>query len=132
MPNIQLAKNLRFLRKQNGLTQETLKDMLNISRQAYSNYETSSRMPDLDTLVRIAQFYHLSLDDLVLRDLSLPSFEGMMEAKPPYMYMYAECKKTGDSIYLTEEELDYVADFRSLPKETRQIITGFLDSTRTK
>ena len=34
MPNIQLANNLRYLRKQHNLTQTTLSNMLNISRQA--------------------------------------------------------------------------------------------------
>ena len=67
MPNIQLANNLRYLRKQCGLTQTTLSDMLNISRQAYSNYETSKRTPDLDSLLLLASFYQVNLDALVLQ-----------------------------------------------------------------
>lgn len=69
MPNIQLANNLRYLRKQHNLTQTTLSNMLNISRQAYSNYETSKRTPDLDSLLHLAGFYHVSLNDLVLGSL---------------------------------------------------------------
>ena len=51
MANIQLASNLRTLRKQRGLTQTDLGSLLNVSRQAYSNYETGKRTPDLDCMV---------------------------------------------------------------------------------
>ena len=71
MPNIQLANNLRYLRKQCGLTQTTLSDMLNIFRaQAYSNYETSKRTPDLDSLLLLASFYQVNLDALALKIFS--------------------------------------------------------------
>ena len=36
MPNIQLADNLRFLRKEKGLSQQEMDEVLNLSRQAYS------------------------------------------------------------------------------------------------
>ena len=55
MSNIQLANNLRHLRKKHGLTQRDLSGMLNISRQAYSNYETGKRTPDLDSLLYLCQ-----------------------------------------------------------------------------
>ncbi len=130
MPNIQLAKNLRYLRKRNGLNQEDLKTLLNISRQAYSNYERCKRMPDLDTLVRISRFYHVPLDDLLLKNLrTSPAFyEGVRESVSSYTL--AKCKETGNSIYLTEKELDFLSSFRSVPEETRQIITGFLNQAK--
>lgn len=43
MSNIQLANNLRFLRTKHKLTQDNISSLLNISRQAYSNYETNAR-----------------------------------------------------------------------------------------
>ena len=55
MSNIQLANNLRFLRRKHKLTQDDLSSLLNISRQAYSNYETSKRTPDLDSLLHISR-----------------------------------------------------------------------------
>lgn len=133
MPNIQLARNLRCLRKQNNLTQEALSDILNISRQAYSNYETCKRVPDLDTLLRLSQFYHISIDDLILGTIpsSLSSSGIIKEAKTPY-YVLAECKNTGNSIYLEEEELELITNFRSLSNENKQIITGFLSNFKSQ
>ena len=54
MSNIQLAANLQRLRKDHHFTQTQFSKKLNISRQAYSNYETGKRIPDLDIIIRIA------------------------------------------------------------------------------
>lgn len=126
MPNIQLANNLRFLRTEMGMTQEQFRKIINVSRQAYSNYETNKRTPDLDTLVRISLFYGISIDDLVMKPLSSPGFyhEGLAESKAAYHL--TKCRKTGTTIYLTENELDFITRFRSLSEGNRQIITGFL------
>lgn len=125
MPNIQLANNLRYLRKQCGLTQTTLSDMLNISRQAYSNYETSKRTPDLDSLLLLASFYQVNLDALVLKNLQHSDTSGILsEDSAPYAL--ASDKKTGNTIYLSEEEIDMLIQYRTLSHENQQIITGFL------
>ena len=60
--NIQLAANLRRLRTDHGYTQTQIGRKLNISRQAYSNYEIGKRIPDLDILIRIADIYHIKLE----------------------------------------------------------------------
>ena len=69
MANIQLAANLRRLRSDHDYTQAQISDKLNISRQAYSNYETGKRIPDLDILIRIADIYHVTLEQLILAAL---------------------------------------------------------------
>ncbi len=131
MSNIQLANNLRYLRKKHGLTQKDLSKMLNISRQAYSNYETSKRTPDLDSLLYLSRFYHLSLDTLVLHNLedSLRPQELLAESQIPYLL--AKDKKTDAAIYLSQEELDFIIRFRSLSQESRQLIAGFLSNARS-
>ncbi len=131
MSNIQLANNLRYLRKKHGLTQKDLSKMLNISRQAYSNYETSKRTPDLDSLLYLSRFYHLSLDTLVLHNLedSLRPQELLAESQIPYLL--AKDKKTDAAIYLSQEELDFIIRFRSLSQENRQLIAGFLSNARS-
>lgn len=65
MANIQLVENLGRYRKARRMTQKELGRALNISRQAYSNYETGKRTPDLDLLLKIAQIYNITLDDLI-------------------------------------------------------------------
>lgn len=125
MPNIQLAKNLRSLRDMNNLTQDDLSDMLNISRQAYSNYENSKRTPDLDSLLRLSAFYHVTLDQLVNGNLSNSS-QIFAEEKVPY-YMALDIE-TGNTIYLKKEETELITKFRSLSDDNQKIIIGFLDA----
>ncbi len=129
MPNIQLSNNLRYLRKKYGLTQSQMGEILNISRQAYSNYETNSRTPDLDTLLFLADFYKVSLDDIVLTNLKdkMP-YPGKNDriSEDPVPYIFTKNTKTSNTIYLKDEEMDLIARFRALSNENKQIITGFL------
>lgn len=130
MSNIQLANNLRFLRTKHKLTQDDLSSLLNISRQAYSNYETSKRTPDLDSLLHISRFYRISIDELVLDNLQSTYHTSALktgEEYIPYVVMAKE-KNTGNSIYLSKEELDFIIKYRALSEENKQILAGFLSN----
>ena len=65
--NVQLVENLRRLRDEHNYTQLQISKRLNISRQAYSNYETGKRVPDIETLLRLTDIYRISLEDLIAR-----------------------------------------------------------------
>ena len=54
MANIQLADNLRRLRKQYNYTQAQIGEKLHITHQAYSNYETGVREPNLQLLAELS------------------------------------------------------------------------------
>ena len=58
---------LKTHRKQHGYTQQEVADILNISRQAYSNYEHEKRSPRLPVLIKLADLYQISLDELIGR-----------------------------------------------------------------
>ena len=64
-----LNSNIKFLRKNKGLTQEELAERLMISRSKLAGYELNIT-PPLDTLVRIAEYFGVSLDILVKEDLN--------------------------------------------------------------
>lgn len=121
MANIQLAKNLKILREKQNLTQTQLGAMLNISRQAYSNYERAVREPDLTTLVCFAEFYHVTLDDLVLADM-----ENLFIYETAPDYVLTENPESRRSLYMTEDELELVMRFRERSADDRRIISGFL------
>ena len=138
MANIQLAKNLLYLRTLYNLKQDDIANLFNITRQACSNYETSTRTPDLGYLASFAAHFHVTmdqLDQLILHDLKAEGFTAdsdpssvMMESKTPYMQGIE--KNTGNYIYLTEEELNLILAFRSSSDEQRKIVTGFLNSDK--
>ena len=60
-----LAENIRFYRKQLGLTQEELARKLILQQNRVSNYENGYSTPDVYTLCRLAEIFDVTLDDLV-------------------------------------------------------------------
>lgn len=64
-----IGKNLSSLRRKNGLTQQQLGDMLNISAQAVSKWENELAEPDLATVKKIASIYKISVDEILDTDI---------------------------------------------------------------
>lgn len=58
---------LTKLRKERGILQKDLANYLNVSVSTISNYEKDVHLPDLDTLVRIADYFDVSTDYLLQR-----------------------------------------------------------------
>lgn len=64
-----LGDRVRILRKESDLSREELCKKINISYSALSKYETNSRFPDKDTLIKIADFFEVSVDYLLGRTI---------------------------------------------------------------
>ena len=62
---VKIAENIKYYRKQLGLTQEKLAHMLNGKKSLVSNYENGYSTPDIYTLCRLAKIFDISLDELV-------------------------------------------------------------------
>lgn len=60
-----LMERLVMLRTSKDLKQSDIKDALHLSREAYSTYERGTRLPNLDTLSLIADYYKVSTDYLL-------------------------------------------------------------------
>lgn len=58
---------LHDLRTDNDLTQAKLGEMLHVGQRTYSHYETGSREIPLELLIRLADYYDVSLDYLTGR-----------------------------------------------------------------
>ncbi|WP_245595997.1 helix-turn-helix domain-containing protein [Paenibacillus taiwanensis] len=61
------GRRLAELRGMKGITQQELADRLHLSRAQVSNYEQGSREPDFATLVLFADFFEVSVDDMLGR-----------------------------------------------------------------
>ncbi len=62
-----LGKKIKFLRNEQGITQDQLADYINVSRQSVWGYENNSVEPSLNVLVKIADIFNVSLDYLLCR-----------------------------------------------------------------
>lgn len=60
-----IAKNIRFYRKQMKMTQDELAAKLCGKKSLISNYETGYSTPDIYTLCALADIFDVTLDELV-------------------------------------------------------------------
>ncbi len=60
-----IAENIKFYRKQLGLTQEQLAARLHGKKSLVSNYENGYSTPDVYTLCVLAEIFDVTLDELV-------------------------------------------------------------------
>lgn len=69
---MKFEEKLIKLRRERGYSQEQLADLLGISRQAVSKWESGSTMPDINKLATLADLFGVTLDDLI-RDRQEPT-----------------------------------------------------------
>ena len=69
-PMVQLNENIRYLRKQLGLTQDQFAQQLDIKRSLVGAYEEGRAEPRLELLQKMAAMGSLSVDILIGRDIS--------------------------------------------------------------
>lgn len=62
-----MKNNLRSLRKSKGFTQIYVQMQTGIEQALLSKYETGERVPPTETLIILADFYHVSIDYLLGR-----------------------------------------------------------------
>ncbi len=62
------AHRIKKIRKEKGLSQETLAEMLDVKAATISNYEKGKRKPKIKMLIKISETLNVSLDYLLGRD----------------------------------------------------------------
>ncbi len=67
MKNNQFGKKLKELRIEKNLSQRKLGEILSVCNQTVSFWESGNREPDLDAIVKIADFFDVSADYLLGR-----------------------------------------------------------------
>lgn len=60
-----LGSKLKMLRKSRGYNQDTIAELLNVSRGNISHYENNSRTPSIKAIEKLADFYNVSTDFLL-------------------------------------------------------------------
>ena len=63
-----LEEQIRNYRKQAGMSQEKMAELIGVSRQAITKWENGTGTPDIANLVAIAELFQISLDELLLNE----------------------------------------------------------------
>ncbi len=68
---MKLSEKIIELRKANGMTQEELATICNVSRQSISKWEADISLPETEKLLILGETFHISLDVLLKDNLAL-------------------------------------------------------------
>lgn len=98
-----MLKNLKRLRKETGVSQQELADAVGVSQQSVNKYENHSIEPDIETIIRIADYLHVSVDELI-----------------------GHTRERGEA--LCADELRLIADYRNLSARQRRALRELLES----
>ena len=74
-----LGQKLKEIRKRFGLSQESLAEIMNVSRQAITKWESDDGLPDVSNLQELSKVFNLTVDYLLDNDNSLPSLSMKKE-----------------------------------------------------
>ena len=67
---VNMGKRLRELRLKRNLSQEEVARHIGITRSAYSHYEINNRQPVYETLIKLADFFNVSIDYIIFGSAS--------------------------------------------------------------
>lgn len=107
-----LGDNLKQLRVNSNVQVKDLARKLKMTESAYYNYESGKREPSINVLIAIANFYHISLDDLVVT-------EKRKDKIPTISYLTYRINKDGDllqspSTKINSDNMILVYDYNNL------------------
>lgn len=94
------AESLRQVRKEKGLSQEELADLIGVSRQAVSKWEQGAGYPETEKLLRVSQVLDISLDSLMsvgTGEKSADRYTGRITITSPHENVIATCYKVMSS-----------------------------------
>jgi len=77
-----LGYNIKTLRKSKKMYQQDLADALSVSKSTIAMWETNKRIPDATTLLKIANYFNISVDELLGN--TLPNSEPSLTTNPEY------------------------------------------------
>ncbi len=123
---ITLADNIRNLRKAKGLTQEQFAEIMGVSLQSVSRWETGISEPNIQVIAEIADYFETSIDYLVgaktdkeskeLKNL-FDDLQNAMSKEEQLLYLrelYKKYPRNPDIAYLICERTDDLEELRDM------------------
>lgn len=118
-----LGLKLLELRQEHDLTQKQLCSDLNISRANYSYFENGRRIPDLNTLLLIARYYSVSLDELVSHTMNTAdnSSGGSNISTAIELLHHFQLKHipVESVLQMSKEDFDFLSSYRRLSEDNQ-------------
>ena len=128
-----LPQKLKQLRKVHNYTQDYVAEALGIVRQTYSHYETGKRMPDAESLYKLAGLYNISVDDLmhltlqIDRDFSYdaPTPTSSSSELSEYLEFYNNPANRKKYMFTSTLEKEFLFYFQKMSDEDKKEMIEF-------
>lgn len=102
--------HLKILRKELGKTQEELGEIFGLSGASITGYETGKRFPDMETIIKMAQYFNVSVDYLL----------DLTESRVP----------PGTVLGISEEEREILNNLASMPDDYKVALKTILQYSK--
>jgi transcriptional regulator with XRE-family HTH domain len=125
----EFSTRLKRLRQSHSWTQEELGKRINVTKVSISGYESGNRMPDIETLQRIADVFDVPIDYILGRTDVLPDEQELAARELPgwqsedEIYEFVEWVKeeVGDTFFF---------DFKNTPEGRKEMFRQFMADQR--
>lgn len=111
-----MNNRLRELRQENGLRQKDVAEQIGVCTASYGFYENWVNKPDPETLVKLADFFGVTIDYLLGRSDDF----GTRTVAP-----------MGDIEHYSEEERKLIEDYRALNYSCQKLVKDTIKTLRT-
>lgn len=125
-----LAQNIKYLRERRGEMQKDIADLLSVSKQTASVYEKGEIEPDIEKLIKLADHFEISIDDLLRKDLRPP--KPMYAGNLKYLRQKSQLTQSdiGDLLKLGQKEIsNYETGEREIPIAKIMLLADFFGVT---
>ena len=93
MDQIKAGAFLKGLRREKGITQEQLAEELGVSSRTISRWETGNNMPDLSLLVEVAEYFDVSIPEIIKGERKSEDMKEEVKEVAEIMSDYAKAEK---------------------------------------
>ena len=119
---IKFAGNLKFLRKKFRISQEGLAHQLDISRNKIASYESRNIEPKLGLLSSIAQYFKISVDDLIKTELNDSNIDVLLDKNQSMSQLRED---EGILIEFKPDKKEAIQNFIKKNEKIHKVVEGF-------
>ncbi len=105
------AQRIINLREQKGMYQKDLAEIFNIEQATISNWEKGKRVPDSDMLIKISQFFNVSIDYLLGNENNNKTAEKDLKDKEIFKSVLQKAGYTTNNENISNKELENIIKF---------------------
>lgn len=122
---VEFGHKIKELRNSHNITQEEMSEIMGISKTSVVNYETGTRKVPLSMIIKFAEFFKVSVDNLINVNITSNRNEHMILSNNPKVIANTNrwYKEVGD-LFLNDEEMTELINYAKYMMYKRSLENG--------